>query len=570
MTVNVNIAEASVGFGATPLGTPVTQNVTVHNTSASEDATVTITGDDASSFTFPSAYATIPFGNSVTFQVTFEPSRAGAHSATLTAATQNEGSDSAALSGTGVPVEQGEVTSDDDDDDDEDTSTASERIDANDDSSETNRYYKVYVPKPETTLNLGHPHDLRYIKVQGFGIDTVKDGYLNACGKVGIQADKELYIQSVTKSVQSTALGDQVIAAGGSAYLLGQGGVLIATSGADPVGNDDDLMPTGGDAIDDAKAVSAATTVFTAFDAVVAGTSIVKAGYEMKKSPDSPSWKDFGGVVAALGGCVTSSLGFLAGVSSSMASAAPPGVSVYGHTGVLLATPMFGGFYAGAGMVLGSLYPLLLGCVDAEVLGIRNATVTSMKGAATLHGWKNAAVVSEGEVSISANSAAMTASKTFSETKYKENEIGTVANSVTIEGRDEVRIVVGNYLVHVKESGSIFVGTRTGEDANAATIDETMPRVEITDDSIALRNGKQDKGSTLVLKKDQVLLFEGPTKSKNDRAQLQLEKGASKLWGGKDAAFIAENNKLTFQAPNVKTKKVQTIELKVGSKIKLA
>jgi hypothetical protein len=142
---------------------------------------------------------------------------------------------------------------------------------------------------------------------------------------------------------------------------------------------------------------------------------------------------------------------------------------------------------------------------------------------------------------------------------------------VTVEGRDEVRIVVGDYLVHVEKDGAIQIGMRTGEDASSATLDETKPRIEMTEKNIALRVGKLNKGSTLFMEKDNIVLFEGPTQGKSHRAQLDLKNGEAWLFGGSDSAFIAKEGALMFQATKVTTKKskVKVLKLNVGDKVEI-
>jgi hypothetical protein len=391
--INPITIDAGLDFGEVEVNATVTKVVMVNNRS-DQDATVSITA--GSPFTAVH-YDTVPAHFLLAIPVTFTPDATGPATATLLCAVGAAGSGSCALSGAGVqaPVSYESVAEGDDEvvggDAAEKTvedpyGDAEDRVEADEASAETHREYKVFVPHPETTLNLGRNTNTDRVMVDGFGLDTVKHGYLNACGQIGIQAAEELFVQSTGKNIYLFSKADQALAAGGAINLLGKGGVNIATVCHEPVAVDSaTLMPVTnayGDASTDA---TIAGICFTAFDAVVAAGCVTRS--VLAATSTTGKFKALFTVPSALGlACtvmdaisVVSSIGSASG-SFTAPPMLPPGVSIYGHGGIMLTTPVFAGFYAGAGMVISSLYPFIMG-FDVEVFGRKSAILTGHKEA---------------------------------------------------------------------------------------------------------------------------------------------------------------------------------------------
>ncbi|MCA9575539.1 MAG: hypothetical protein KC668_08880, partial [Myxococcales bacterium] len=248
----LTISTTSQAFGNVLFGASSQQTLTVTNSGGS-DATLTIS---SGAFSTPSAYSTVTHGGIATgVPVAFAPTSLGAQSATLTA-TLGSFSVSCALSGTGIALAPQTTTGTEALSSSVDNSSnqmsgsdaaaiAASRIEASLGSSEANRAFRLEVPHPQTTFNLGYRRS-DWIKIDGFGLDTVGDGYLNACGQIGIQADQDVLVQSTSGNIHSMSTGDNVVNAKGGAYLFGNAGVFVASLGDDPVAvNADNLMPEG-------------------------------------------------------------------------------------------------------------------------------------------------------------------------------------------------------------------------------------------------------------------------------------------------------------------------------------
>ena len=140
---------------------------------------------------------------------------------------------------------------------------------------------------------------------------------------------------------------------------------------------------------------------------------------------------------------------------------------------------------------------------------------------------------------------------------------------VFVHAAKETVIQVGTFYVHVDEQKGVTVGTRTANaDPTANVIDDTKPSIQITADGVLVSIGQQNKDSTLSMKKDAVRLYEGPTKNKAARAQLELEKGVATLYGG-NSYFKAKQGKLSIYADNLDTSKTKNMKLTASGTIKI-
>ena len=160
-------------------------------------------------------------------------------------------------------------------------SAAGERAGANHRAEGTRRSARLAVPKPDTSISLGSMVPGTPIKVNGFGLDTVAQGYVNACGQLGIQSAQELYVQSTGRSVCSHAGRDQIVAAGNNAYLFGRGGVLVATVDRDPTAVDAETNMPRGTGVDEARA-----------DAGPAAESVAAFREMIESAPDARRGRD--------------------------------------------------------------------------------------------------------------------------------------------------------------------------------------------------------------------------------------------------------------------------------------
>ncbi len=140
---------------------------------------------------------------------------------------------------------------------------------------------------------------------------------------------------------------------------------------------------------------------------------------------------------------------------------------------------------------------------------------------------------------------------------------------VFVHAAKESVIQVGTYYIHVDAENGVTVGTRTADaDPTANVIDDTKPSIQITPDKVRVSMGQLNKDSTLVLEKDSVLLFEGPTKDLAARAQLALKKGVATLYGG-NSFFEAKQGKLAIYADNLDTSKTKNVKLTASGTIKI-
>src|SRR5690606_8338288 len=101
---NLSADPSSLAFGTVVVGADNALEITVSNDGAAAVSitSVSLAGADADDFAHDLDAGTVPAGESVTFEVTFTPSAAGAHSASLVIVHDGESSPlSVALGGTG-------------------------------------------------------------------------------------------------------------------------------------------------------------------------------------------------------------------------------------------------------------------------------------------------------------------------------------------------------------------------------------------------------------------------------------------------------------------------------------
>jgi hypothetical protein len=511
----------SLSFGGVVVGSNKTANLFVTNLT-SDDATVAVTGAG-----YTAASTTVPPGiTAATVVITFAPTAEGGFPATLTV-TAGSRSGTCAVNGAGIVA--GATT----------TATDSNE-DGAVDGSEVKTTYKVHVPSDSTKLHLGAavtPFD----NLDGFGLRTSAKGLLHADGSIGINSSTGsllLQAQADDGAVISVSGGNSVFAAKGSAYLLGDSGVLVTTA-------IDVATSVGTDGIPDTGEMSsgstAAAAVFTALDAVIAGASAVRAikttpwtKWSSKQGQRTQRRSIAAGVVSTGAALAATGLG-IASVASAHDDVNPsiPGVTVYGHAGVLMGTPGYGGFYAAAGLVLSSIFPVLMG-VDSEILGVRSAAVTGND--VSLEAWNDIEAEAGNDATLKAANKVTVAVDPNAKT----------ATSLTIED-ESLTILVGSYAVTVTAANGILVGSNT---AAGGAVDTAKPYVEITDGVAALRGAGAPNQRPTVWVTDKKAVVTGGT-NLADAGQLSLEDNKSTLW--------AKQSKLTLDGA------ADSIELKAAT-----
>lgn len=104
-----------------------------------------------------------------------------------------------------------------------------------------------------------------------------------------------------------------------------------------------------------------------------------------------------------------------------------PTTSVYGHAGVLLGTPGFGSFYALAGLVLASSFPVVLG-FDTEIVGLRSAGMMGARAKQT----HDSLQIAKGSLTAEAGEA-LTLQVDKTQVELSPTEIAMTANAIKLE-----------------------------------------------------------------------------------------------------------------------------------------
>jgi hypothetical protein len=365
-------------------------------------------------------------------------------------------------------------------------SASDERAGADQRAEGTRRSARLAVPKPDTSISLGSMVPGTPIKVDGFGLDTVAQGYVNACGQLGIQSAQELYVQSTGRSVHSHAGRDQIVAAGNNAYLFGRGGVLIATVDRDPTAVDAETNMPRGTGVDEAR-----TDAGPAAESVAAFREMVESAPDARRGRDDRSnqgsyrpfapWRqtvrDFSGFGRAAVDAVSAPAR-----TEDTADGAAAGVTLFGQAGVLVSTPGFVGLHAGRAAVLASPAPLVLGDTP-EVLGTMSATVTGVEEA-TLQSDVTAVVHSGQTVKVDTE---------------PDGRIETRSGTYETEALESACVRVGDFRVLVTGK-QVDIASRAGEGTSA---DPNKPQVVVRDKEVKLVCGRTEitvTSSSIVIK----------------------------------------------------------------------
>lgn len=524
--------DASHGYGTLAPSSSAYGTITVTNRTPI-DATLAVTGDG---FTLAGA-SSVPAGTGpLAVSVVFTHATPSSYSGSLVATAGSKTATCAldAVVAMVAPIASVEVSGTDTDGD----GTVS--------ASETKTTYKVHVPSSETRMHLGAAV-APFPNLDGFGIGTAGKGLLRATGNIGINSSSGhvlLQAQADDKSILTVSGGNSVFAAKGSAYLVGDGGVLVTTAlnastkvGSDGLPNPDDM--TAGS--------NKAALIFAAFDGFVAAASAGRALYTTpwKEYKSAKGKAQIGVGLVSAGSALFAT--FLAGNSvGGGAGGTPlipvPGVTVYGHAGVLVGTPGFGGFYAAAGLVLSSVFPVMIG-MDAEILGLRSTAITGLN--ATVTGWKAATVESGGKVEVTAKD----------EIAIEVKPSGSATSSMTLED-EKLTIIVGKYAVTINASTGIEIGfDKTG------AVDADKGRVWI-DDAGAYVNGPKNN-SWVKLEDGKSSLNGGSSTAKS--GQVQLKDDLAKMWAGQQSIAIDGKGAITLEATEIKTNGKASIAMKAGT-----
>jgi len=367
--------------------------------------------------------------------------------------------------------------------------------------------FTIEVPEPKTLLAMGAnlPSFHGGLTMQGVGLETEKDVFVNGTGEESVlfaQATKKVVLQSLDESLYSMAKENNVQVAGELSYMLGSKGVVIAAGL--PV-NYETLSPLGG--THDTGAPHRWAMAFAGVDAVV-GTALAALEVHHLREEWDPH-KGFRNAFGAVG-AVTTLTG--AALSAAGAGDALPAASVLGLGGVVVATPAYVAIYGIAGVGIVSMYPAMIGLVDAGMMGVRNATVTARKGTATLQG-QSVEIKGREKVEIEVREGAE-----YGSVKVEGKSIAleameapkTTGAKVEVDAKGAVDIDVGNFIVHVEKDG-IKIGHLSGAEPVVTIKDKTITvsagtgkgTVLVGDDTASISFGA---GNAIELKNDGITL----------------------------------------------------------------
>lgn len=390
----LSASAASVSCGSATVGASKATAFYITNATGSEVSVAVGAGD------FTVTPGTVPStGVATQILVTFTPTADGAREATVTVGDDLE----VALSGTGVAEAEEPLAGDD---------LTTVTTDGGDEAADATRY-KVYVPSHETQLTMGEgpgsesSTSRAFTSVDGFGLDTDENFYVHARdGRFYARAGGDVFIQAdgagggFAQLHQKHEDGAALLSSAGSAYVIGEGGVMI-NGGLDLWWDDEDDF----DQKPDTAWIDGWGAAFVALDIVV-GALLAKdaiASYaEDRKS--TPPVKQFLEIVGAVGATAAPIVGF-----SSLVGAPLPGTTIFGQAGVSIFSPAFTVVYGLAGLGLVSTFPTLYGVIDSTVWAGDDVNVTGATGsvnvsagtAINLHAHSS----SGGEVTIEASTA---------------------------------------------------------------------------------------------------------------------------------------------------------------------
>ncbi|MGE0790277.1 MAG: hypothetical protein AB7S26_31670 [Sandaracinaceae bacterium] len=484
--------QGAIDCGSSVVGTPRTVTVMVTNRS---DAAATLSISPGAFTVSPSSVAASTGPQTVT--VTFTPTAAGAIAGSLRAS-------AGALSGTSDVTGIGIV-------DGQDASAGVLGVDSVETStsgSTTKTTYKVHVPSFNTKLHMGAAVT-PFVNLDGYGLNTDGKGLLKATGNIGIHSTEgNVYLQAKGANGNGGELvgvsnTNTVLAAKGSAYLLGDGGVTICTAVDVSPAESNDQLP---DPANMTRGSSIAAGIFAALDGLIALASLFRVGYNTWKGWSGSSKTDVGMAVVSGGAAATATvLGGFSVANAAGQSWSVPGVTIYGHAGVLIGTAGYGSFYAPAGMVLGSIFPLMLG-MDAEVLGLRTANLTGKH--CTIEGFSDAKM-NGGEVELAAKTK-ITASVKPGAGVVTKSELMLDGTSIAAKTANLLKLQIGDtgttYLVRVDNTGGIQIGVDAG-----GTLDRSKPFAQINDTLVKVTAGTT--GASATLQGNEITLAAGPGKS---------------------------------------------------------
>jgi len=474
-TVEHELLVTSGSAGSTVLGDSDTLLVAVTNRTDA-DATVSVDGD------FTVSPTTVPAStgpHAVT--VTFTPTQTGARAGTVTAAASGL-TGTGAVSGTGV-----EATPD--------AETAAllgvASVEQGDDGAGgTKTTYKVHVPSSSTKMHLGAAVSPFASGMDGFGLQTSAKGLLQASGDIGINSTSgDVLIQAESGSgdsagrVITVSNKNTVIAASGGAYVLGDGGVTISTAmDVCPDTRTSDGLPDPDGMADSSAWASGA---FAALDGLIAVASLFRVGFSAWRDGKKIKAADAAlGVVSGAAAVTAATLGGFSVANAAGQSWSVPGVTIYGHAGVLIGTCGFGGFYAPAGLVLGSIFPVLMG-MDTELLGIRTASLTGKN--VQISGWTKIVSAARGRHEVVAGdkiTLKVAPMEFFKKPGDDKAELELTQTEITGKAKDHVRFQVGDGTIYVARVTSTGIEIGLGNAQGA--LDTTKPHATITDAAIEL------------------------------------------------------------------------------------
>ena len=241
---------------------------------------------------------------------------------------------------------------------------------------------RIHVPNVSTTLWMGadadggRAGDAGPPNYDGFGVSTVGCVYMTSDGQTAIESkgSMSLFAHGSSSDLFLGANHDVGLAAGGGEVLVhGGGGVTIA--GGVAWGDSAQVGPASGPTVEDpawkanaASTVSTIGTVCTSVDIAAAALSIGMAGWSLRHGIKGTSFLSWAGIVADAAN--------IAGNSVGMAGGDPlGGATLYGSTGLILATAATAGLYSAFGTGIASSLGVQIVAPSVGVSGLEVGVV---------------------------------------------------------------------------------------------------------------------------------------------------------------------------------------------------
>lgn len=492
--------ENTTDFGTVTLGAQAAAIVVMQNR-ADQDATLTVgtnAGASPAPFTFPGTYANLAGGGlAVGVLFSYAPTAVGKDAAD---ATLTVGPWSVSVHLTGACVQPSDVAA----------GPISTKVTSDGTTTNYQSFY-INVPNPSTTLNLGYKH-APTILVNGIGLNTTEYAYVNVGNDIGVIAGNNLNMQAQNDANCVTG-NDWLAAAKGNAYLGGEQGVAIGSVDVSLTNDATTNMPDESGVKSTKTKLNAASAVFLAMDAFVGMATLYATTNNEVTRAKMFDRSAYGGwatgkkvfnVVASAASIMT---GIIDTFGALQVGPGTPGVTIYGHAGVLLGTPGFASIYGGFGLMLGSIYPMMVG-VETSVLSYKDLALTSLHGEANLSGHKTVVHGTE-------------------EVKLESNKEVSLHGYDSVKGKGDVKV----------EPKEITFASSNAADTEKSKIEMSHDRLDV-----GVQSTTSMKNSGFEVKLDSVVIDAGP------KGKITLRAGGWEVTIGPDGVVV---KKATGAAPSL-------------------